>query len=61
MMILFSEGCYKGNSSRRTPPEMRNEDKRVAICSDFCTQDKYTHFGAMVMIHAYKRLECCYI
>ena len=50
MMILFSEGCYKGNSSRRTPPEMRHEDKRVAICADFCTQDDYTHFGAMVIL-----------
>ena len=29
---------------------MRHEDKRVAICADFCTQDDYTHFGAMVML-----------
>jgi ABC-type enterochelin transport system substrate-binding protein len=50
-LIHILEGCYTGNSSKQTPPNMRTEDKRVAVCADFCADDNFTHFGLMASIN----------
>ncbi|CAG2192160.1 unnamed protein product [Mytilus edulis] len=39
------QGCYTGEGSKKTPTDHRKADKRIAICADFCTSDKFTHFG----------------
>ena len=50
-LIHILGGCYTGNSSKQTPPNMRTEDKRVAVCADFCADDNFTHFGLMASIN----------
>lgn len=46
--LLISAGCYRGSATMTTSPDQRQENKRVAICADFCSDANFTHFGVMV-------------